>query len=228
MERISLLKVGGVCAILYTIAAIAAIIPIAAADLLDAEDAADILPILAEDQTLAATAGWLFVLAPILLAVAGLSFFQALRQAGPLLWVALLAFVGGSLLILSRSFIWLAMTYKLAPAYLDAAEGTKSTLAIVGDTLVSLGFMAELVAGGVLIGGIGVLLFSLAILRTTVAPKWVAWLGFLVAVLAGWFTLLGPVAEVFEIIELIGTVGFFVWMVALGVALWRAPEPASA
>ena len=228
MERVSLLKVGAVCAILYTIVVVGSIIPLAAADLLDAEDAAEILPIMEEDQTLVAAAGWLLVLAPILLAVAGLSFFQALRQAGPLLWVALLSFVGGSLLILSRSFIWLAMTYKLAPAYVDAAEGTKSTLAIVGDTLVSFGFMAELVAGGVLIGGIGVLLFSLAILRTTVAPKWVAWLGFPVALLGGWFTLLGPVAEVFEIIEFIGFLGFWVWMVALGVALWRAPEPVSA
>ena len=51
--------------------------------------------------------------------------------------------------------------------------------------------MAELVAGGVLVAGMGVLLFSLAILRTTVAPKWVAWLSFPVALLGGWFTLLG-------------------------------------
>ena len=72
--------------------------------------------------------------------------------------------------------------------------------------------------------GIGVLLFSLAILRTAIAPKWIAWLGFLAALLGGWVTLLGPAAEVFEFI---GFIGFMVWMIAIGVALWRAPEPAS-
>ena len=72
------------------------------------------------------------------------------------------------------------------------------------------------------------LLFSLAILRTKVAPKWVAWLGIFAALLGGWIPLLRPVAEVFEIFELIGGLGWFVWMVVMGVVLWRAPEPASA
>ena len=210
---------------LSAIAVIAAFIAIAAADLLEAEDAAEILPIMAEHQNAVAIAGSLFVLAPILLAVAGLSFFQALRQAGSVMWVALLAFSGGALLIPERAFIWLALSYKLAPAYADAAESTKSTLIIVGDTLVWIGFMAEVFIGTV-IGGIGVLLFSLAVLRTKIAPTWVAWLGVAVAVTA-WFTPLGTTAEVFELIELIGLVGLFVWMVAMGVAVWRAPEPAS-
>ena len=223
MERVSLAKVGGACAILYIIALIVAFIALAAADLLEAEDAAEILPIMAEHQNAVAIGGWLFVLAPILLAVAGLSFFYALRQAGSLMWVALLAFSGGALLIVDRAFIWLAMNHKLAPAYADAAEGTGGTLIVVGDTLLSIAFMAEMFVG-VLVGGIGILLFSLGVLRTKIAPTWVAWLGFAVAVLGGWVTPLGPVAEVFELMELIGLAGLFVWMGAMGVAVWRAPE----
>ena len=227
MGRVSLLKVGGICAILYSIVLVVFFILGAANGLLEPLDAAEVLPLLEENQAVAATGGWILVFAPMLIAVAGLGFFQALRQAGPLMWVALVAFSGGGFLIVYRGFIWLAMTYELAPAYVAAAEGTKSTLAIVGNTLISFASMGDSV-GAVLIPGIGVLLFSLAILRTTVAPKWLAWPGFLAALAGGWFTFLGPVApaEVFEIISLIGLVAWIVWMVAMGITLLRASEPA--
>jgi len=44
----------------------------------------------------------------------------------------------------------------------------------------------------------------------------------------GWLTLLSPVAEVFELVTFIGFVGFWVWMAAMGVAVWRTPEQTSA
>ena len=58
------------------------------------------------------------------------------------------------------------------------------------------------------------------------APPWAGWLGVAAAVLGGWFTLLGPVAEVFELINFVGLVALIAWMVAIGVVLWRTPEPA--
>ena len=64
MERVTLAKVGGACAILYTVAVIVAIIPFAVADLLEAEDAAEVLPIMAEHQNAVAIATSLLVLAP--------------------------------------------------------------------------------------------------------------------------------------------------------------------
>ena len=85
--------------------------------------------------------------------------------------------------------------------------------------------MAELVLGA-LIGGLGTLLFSLAILQTNVAPRWVAWLGVAAAILGGLLTLLAPASEVFELINFLGAIGFWVWVLAMGVVLWRAPEPA--
>ena len=113
----------------------------------------------------------------------------------------------------------------MAPAYVAAPQGTKEALAAVGDTLEKFASMAGLV-GGVLIGGVGVLLFSLAIPHTSFAPKWVAWLGVFVAVVGGWFTLLDPVLGVFGLISLLGVLAFWVWMLVMGVALWRASEPA--
>ena len=75
--------------------------------------------------------------------------------------------------------------------------------------------------------GIGFPLFCIAILRIAVAPRWVAWLGLFAAILGGLITFLRPVSDVFEIIELVGDLGLFIWMVVMGVVLWRAPEPVS-
>jgi hypothetical protein len=225
MERVNLQRAGGACAVFYGIGAAAFFaLLVGVTGLAETDDAAAVLPMLAEHQASAATAAWLLAILPLLLAVSGVSFFHA--QAGSLLWVALLAFVGGSFLIIYRGFVWLALTYELAPAYVDAGEAARTTLAIVGDTLERFAFGADLV-GGVLIAGIGVPLFSIAVLRTALSSRWIAWLGFVVAVLGGWLTILGPVAEAFETLTFLGFAGFWVWMAAMGVAVWRAPETAT-
>ena len=154
MEKVSLVKVGGVCAIVTGIAFAVGFILFAVTDLIDVEDAAEALPILEEDQTIVATSLWLLVLGTVLAMAAGLGLFQALRQAGSLMWVALVAFVVGLLLALFRSVMGLAMTYKLAPAYVDADESAKSTLAIVADTLESFAFIADLIGGALILEGV--------------------------------------------------------------------------
>ncbi len=227
MERISLMKVSGVCAILTgVLAAVAFIMIVTGTDLLDAEDAVEILPALDKDQNLVATALWLFVLAPVLAIGAALGLFQALRGAGDLMWIAVVAFVIGLLLVIARSLIGLGLIYELAPDYVDASGAARLSLEVTADTLSTIGVLADLVANA-LTFGIGVLLFSLAILRTSVAPKWVGWLGLLVALLGGWLSLIGPASEVFEIIGFVGFIGFWVWMIVIGGILWRAQEPAT-
>ena len=136
-----------------------------------------------------------------------------------------LAFIGGSLLALLRNVIWLAMTLELAPKYVNATADVQAILAMVGDTLIGFGFIIGDLMGGILVAGIGVPLFSAAILRTDRAPGWIAWLGFAIAPTAGWFTLLIPVADVFGIVTFVGFAGFWVWMVALGIVLWRLRDP---
>ena len=226
MQNISLLKVSGICAILYTILIVAVLILGVSIGALEAEDTAEVAPIMVENQVMAAIVSWGFVFAPILLAVAGLGFLYALRHAGPSMWIALLTFSGGGLLIVYRGAIFVAMTYELAPAYVAASGSAQSTLAAVGDTLMMFTIVGDFV-GAALVAGIGLPLFSWAILRTKIAPKWVAWLGFIAAIAGGWVTFLRPVSEVFEIIEFIGGIGFFVWMVIMGVVLLRTTEPVS-
>ena len=230
MKEVRLASVAGASAVLYTATAAVAIFLFANIGLLDAKNSTDILPIFAEHQTLAIVAGWLLVAAPIFQAVAALGFLEAFRQAGSLIWVATLAFIGGSFLVLVRNIIWLAMSHNLAPAYADATEDVQSILATVGDTLLVLAFIiGDLVGGSVLVGGLGVLLFSAAMLRTKAAPRWVAWLGFVVALTGGLFPLLMPLAEVFGIVAfVVGFPAFLVWMVAAGIILWRLPKSVAA
>ena len=93
----------------------------------------------------------------------------------------------------------------------------------MGNTLHVTGVLS-VVVGNVLSFGIGVALFALATLRTSAIPKWMGWLGLLVAVLGGWLGLLAPVSGVFQIVSTIGSVAFSVWMVLMGIALLRSRE----
>ena len=225
MEKVSLLKVSGVCAILTAVVAVAALgMLIVGTDMLDAEDTAEALSIMDEEKALVATEVWLLILANVLASVAGLGIFQALRPAGALMWIAVVAFVGGGLFLIVKYFTELAVLYELASPYVDADPATKIALLVLGETLLTASLLAQLV-GDAISFGIGVPLFSLAILRTPVVPRWVGWLGFIVA-LGGWLALLGPASDVFEILGFIGVLAFFAWMIAVGVALLRMPEPA--
>jgi hypothetical protein len=60
-----------------------------------------------------------------------------------------------------------------------------------------------------------------AILTTRALPRWIGWLGLLVGVLAGWLGLLSPASSVIFAISSIGFIGFFVFMLSMGIALLR-------
>ena len=107
-----------------------------------------------------------------------------------------------------------------------ANSATGASLEVVADTMDTIGILADLVAN-VLIIGIGVLLFSVAVIRTSIIPKWIGWLGVLAAVVGGWLSLLGPAFSVIEAISLIGFFLFLVWMVSMGISLLRLEEPAA-
>ncbi|MCH8948456.1 MAG: DUF4386 family protein [Acidobacteria bacterium] len=81
--------------------------------------------------------------------------------------------------------------------------------------------------GSALIFGVGVLLFSFAILRTSVVPKWIGWLG-LIAVAAN-VALVTLLSGVFDSSIrppwLLATGTFLGWLLAMGVVLLRLKEP---
>ena len=127
--------------------------------------------------------------------------------------------VGGTLVTVSH-LIPISMAYELVPAYSDADPAGQATLAATFDTFAATALVTNS-AGNFLGWGVAVPMFAVAILRTGALPRWIGWLGILVGVLAGWLGLLSPASGVIEGISSIGFIGFFVFMLAIGVAILR-------
>ena len=222
--NISLVKVGSVCAILVTVSLIVAIIIRGVADLPGLKDLTDdaeqwLLDVNA-NRTAFLSYMWFLLLGSVLLIPAALGFYQALRVAGALLWIAVAAMFTGALLFIASEMILIGMAYELVPGYVEASETIRPALAAMASTLGGTSRVA-LTVGSFPFLGIGLALFALAILRTSVVPRWIGWLGLVVALLRGWPQPLRDVTEVFAMVGFLGLLAFLVWMVAMGVALFR-------
>ena len=76
-------------------------------------------------------------------------------------------------------------------------------------------------AGDALVWGVAVPLFAWAILTTRLLPRWIGWLGLVVAVFAGWLGLIAPASTVVEGISNVGFPAFFIFMLSVGICLLR-------
>ena len=206
MGNVSLVRVGGVCAVLVVVSGILARIFFGSGDLV--------------------TGHWFDVVSILLLMGATLGFYQALREAGDMLRIAVVASLTGIIFLLVHEFIRLGIAYELAPAIADASAATKPTLEVMADTLRQTSGLGAGV-GYILIFGIGVTLFSSAILQMSMVPKWIGWLGLInVAVHAVLVTVLsGVFGESISPPWLLATGTSLGWMLAMGVVLLRLKEP---
>ena len=196
MGNISLVRVGGVCAILAVVSGTMARIVFGN----------EWLKSRGVDTLIAGH--WFDTLSGLLLMVAALGFYRALRQAGRLPLIAVVASLTGGIVLLFRGFILLGIAYELVPGITDALRQTGWLVAGVGAVLVFI---------------IGVLLFSFAILRTSVVPKWIGWLGVIAALgfcLMALLPLVFSMATPWFLLYVFG-----VWQVAMGVVLLRLKEP---
>ena len=194
MGNMSLVKVGGVCAILAVVSFIMGRIAFGN-EWLQSRGVDTLIP-----------GHWFDSLGALLIMVAALGFYRTLRQAGPLPLIAVVATLTGGIFSIFHGFINLGIAYELVPDT-DALSQTDSLAASVGTVLTF----------------IGVLLFSFAVLRTSLVPKWIGWLG-MIAVLG--FCLLVLLPLVFSMATpwfLLYVFG--VWLVAMGVVLLRLKEP---
>ncbi len=199
MATISLVRVGGVCAILAVVSITMGRIVFGNAWL--TSRGVDTL----------ITGHWFDTLGLLLLIPAALGFRHALRQAGPMLLIAVVAFLTGVIVLLFREFILLGIAYELVPGITDALRQT--------------GWLVMVVVY-VLFFFIGVLLLSIAILRTSVMPKWIGWLGLIVVAVN--LVLVTITSGAFENIRppwLLATGTLSGWLLAMGVVLLRLKEP---
>ena len=170
MERVTVEKVSGVCAIATVVVGVVGFALFASTGLLEAKDAVDTFPGVADNKAIVATSSRLFTLAPILLLGTVPGLFQALRRAGDVIWFAALASIIGGLLIIPSTLIELEIIYEIVTPYVEAGPEAGAELLVLGDALFTLSLLFRLV-GDAIFTGIGGLLFSLAIIQTGFAPK---------------------------------------------------------
>jgi hypothetical protein len=132
--------------------------------------------------------------------------------------VAPIAGVVGLTLVTISHVIPVAMAHELAPGYSAANEATQASLGVTFDTLASLSGLTNYF-GNALGWGVAVPLYAIAILKTSALPRWIGWLGLVVAFFAGWLGLLAPASDVVGGLTAIGFVGFFVFMASMGIAI---------
>jgi len=166
------------------------------------------------------TGAWLIILMGFLAIVAFVGFYDILRHAGAVMILApILAAVGLTLVTVSH-LIPIAMAYELVPAYLHADPAGQTTLAAAADTFAATAQVTN-AAGNFLGWGVVTPMYAAAILITRALPRWIGWLGLLVGFLAGWVGLASPASQLISDISSVGFIGFFVFMLSMGLALLR-------
>jgi hypothetical protein len=176
-----------------------------------------------ESSNLFFAGAWLVVFGGLFGLVALIGFYDALREAGPVLIIAPIARAVGMTLVTISHAVPIAMAYELVPAYVDASASTQESLAVTSDTLAMICLLTNYV-GNALNWGVTVPLYAFAILSTRVVPRWLGWLALFVGALGGWIGLLSPVSSVIEGITFPAFLGFFVWLASMGVVLLRRRE----
>lgn len=163
---------------------------------------------------------WFIIFGGFLGVVALIGFYDALRDAGPVLLLAPILGAVGLTLVTVSHLVPIALAYDFVPGYVSAGDAGKETLDVAADTFASLALITNY-AGNVLNWGVVVPLYAWAILRTGAVPRWIGWLGFVTAFFAGWLGLFAPASGVIEGLTTIGFFGFFAFLLSLGIALLR-------
>ena len=223
MQSGSLSKFSASCALVYAIGSTAFFaVYIAQGNLqVDWSSGSDALSYMSGTASSGATVLqlWLSFALPVVMALAGLGFFQAMRHVGTSVVVAAVTFTVGALLFVHRGFLGVAL-YELGAAYPSASDDTQQTLVVTYDVLLRLWDAGNILAG--VLVGVGTILFSLAIPRASFGPHWLAWLGVFVGVFGGLLWVLTPLSDAFGItVFMVNLVSFF-WLSAMAVFLWRA------
>lgn len=164
---------------------------------------------------------WLGILGGLLFFVGLIGFYDALRGAGSWLLLAPILGSGGLILVTISHLIPIAMAYELVPGYTAADAATQASLATTADTLAALALVVNY-TGDVVLWGVVVPMYAVAILKTSLLPRWIGWLAVGVGIFAGLGNALSPASSALEAVTFIGFIGFFVWNAAMGVALLRA------
>ncbi len=222
METWSLQKISGIAAILTGVFAIIGIILIVSTDAANTDTTAELFAAVDADKEIVGASVWMLTLAPVLLLGAIAGIYQKLRSAGDILRIALIAVAVDALFIIISNVIGLGLVYEVATPWVEGGSDAASDLIVLGDVLLTISLVMRVVGDAIGLG-IGVLLFSIAIIKTGLAPKWIGWIG-LISALGGLLGLFVSISDIFGLFGLIGAVAFFIWLITLGATLVRAED----
>jgi hypothetical protein len=163
---------------------------------------------------------WLVVFGGLVGLVALIGFYEALRGAGPVMILAPILGIASMTLVTISHVLPIALAYEFVPGYVGADAAARASLGVTFDTFASIS-LALNYAGDEVAWGVVVPLYAYAILKTRAVPRWIGWLGFAAAFFAGWLGLLAPASSLIEGLTTIGFFAFFIFLLALGIALLR-------
>jgi len=222
-------KAAGVCSIVFVVLLVVSFILYGAAGVEEDPEKIEAYLQNVHNNTLYARGYWVFVPGFLFLIPTFLGFYQALRAGGGILWVALAVSLMGVTLLLASQTISLGLVRQLASGYAEAGFSDRPALEVMAKTLLETANWADSV-GLFLSLGIGVVLFSIGILRTNVIGHWLGWVGVVIGVL-GAITfpldpLLGTSSLFFTIVLSVAFILNLVWFLIMGVFLLRLREAA--
>ncbi len=163
---------------------------------------------------------WLTIVGGVLGLVGLIGFYQALRRVGEWLILAPILGVVGLTLVTISHLLPIAMAYELVPDFTPSEENTFDTFASLAQVLNY--------TGDVILWGVVVPMYAIAIFKTGFIRRWIGWLAVVVGVFAGLGEALSPASGVIDGLTFIGFVAFFVWMAAMGASLLRGRPVAAA
>lgn len=163
---------------------------------------------------------WLTIAGGVLGLLGLVGFYHTLRGAGEWLLLAPILGVVGLTLVTISHLIPIAMAYELVPNFTARQADTFDTFAALAQVLNY--------TGDVILWGVVVPMYAVAIFKTGLIRRWIGWLAVVVGVFAGAGEALSPASSVIDGITFVGFVAFFVWMAAMGATLLRGVRPAPA
>lgn len=221
-------KLGGLAAVIGMVLVFAGIYThIAPAGAPSPPDGMDVYLTIINDNPAANTlSGALQASGYLLLLVFMVALYQLFREGGAVMRLALIAGAAG-LLFLTASRILSITEVELAAQYVATDDAAQAAVAAVTETLLRMKAVFDLF-GNVLAWGVGGLLFSMAIVRTSVISKWLGYGGIVYGAaiwVAGIEIVLTPgVSSRDSIIFVLAVWYGILWVFIMGVGLLRVDD----
>ena len=224
----SFVKTAGVCSIVFVVIWVVSFILIIASGVVADIEKIEAYLGDAYNNTLYASGYGVFILATLFLIPTFLGFYQALREGGRILWVALAVSLMGLTIVLVSLPITFGIVRQLASGYAEAGFSERPVLEVMAKTMLeTINWVASIAL--FLYLGIGVVLFSIGVLRTKVIGHWLGWVGVVIGALMAIASPLFPVLGISSVFFPIVNVVYFLallWIVIMGVFLLRLREAA--